>query len=234
MKKLILAAFIFAAAVFAQQNTLTQTSLSTAITATQQTFQVSSTTGFTVPGILYVDNEVMYLNSINLPASGWVSVTRGQMSTGAVAHNSGAMVLYGHNDWFFTGDPSGNCTASLTLVTPYINVRNGRQWLCSTVLTKWVPGWNNIERPIEVTASVPTNAGLVTPTGPLFHFTGSNVAITGFTVPVGFERGTICSVPDTAFTTTTANNIGLASTAVVGKLLCWTYDANAAKFYPTY
>ena len=34
--------------------------------------------------------------------------------------------------------------------------------------------------------------------------------------------------------TTNAGNIALASTAVVGKQLCWTYDPTTVKWYPSY
>jgi hypothetical protein len=80
---------------------------------------------------------------------------------------------------------------------------------------------------------VASAAGLVTPSGPLFHITGT-AAITGFNIPVGFTGGSFTVIPDGAFTTTTANNIAIASTAVVSKPLTFTFDAGTAKFYPSY
>lgn len=63
------------------------------------------------------------------------------------------------------------------------------------------------------------------------HISGA-LAITGFTPPFPDFVGTICIIPDGTFTTTTATNIGLASTAVVGKALFMTYDGS--KWWPSY
>jgi len=143
------------------------------------------------------------------------------------------MVLAGNPNWFYGYDPSGSCTASATFVTPWVNVKTGNQWICSTVTTSWVPGWGNSAALDAPTAAVASAAGLITPSGPLFHITGA-LAITGFNIPVGFAFGSFCVIPDGTFTTTTANNVALASTAVVSKQICWTYDTNTAKFYPSY
>jgi hypothetical protein len=163
-----------------------------------------------------------------------ISVIRGAAGTAAVNHISGAIVIIGPRQAFIAYDPDGACTAANTAYTPTINIKNGYQWLCSTVsgVLKWVPGFNN-PNPPEPSAAVASAAGLITPSGPLFHITGT-AAITGFNLPVGFQKGVICAIPDGIFTTTNANNIALASTAVVSKTLCWTYDKGTAKFYPSY
>jgi hypothetical protein len=76
-------------------------------------------------------------------------------------------------------------------------------------------------------------AGATLPSGPLFHVTGTN-AITDWTIPIGFTGGTFCIIPDGAYTTTATNKIALASTGVVSKVQCWTYEAKLAKFFPSY
>jgi hypothetical protein len=43
-----------------------------------------------------------------------------------------------------------------------------------------------------------------------------------------------CIIPDGTFTTTATNNIALASTAVVNKLLCYTFDSTNKKYVPSY
>ena len=209
-----------------------QTSLSSAVaTSTQTTVYPASVTNFAVGNLLYVDNEVMAIKAINTSAVS-VTVTRGQSGTAAAPHASGTMVLVGVGAVFQTYDPSGYCTAATTIAQPLINVRNGNQWLCSSVSNTWVPGFNNSGAD-SPTAAVASAAGVILPSGPLFHVTGA-LAITGFTVPVGFSKGNICVIPDGTFTTTTAGNIALASTAVVSKVNCWSYDPNTAKFYPSY
>lgn len=78
-----------------------------------------------------------------------------------------------------------------------------------------------------VVASAPT----IAPTGAIFHVTGTTPIATISLPYTGFV-GTITIIPDGIFTTTTAGNIALASTMVVGKANSMTYDG--AKWYPSY
>jgi len=230
---------------FAQQHTLTQTSTSAAIAATDSVIPVSSATGINAPNtatgepgsMLFVQDpgdargEAMRVVSISGTN---ITVTRNGLSgSKAVAHVSGSMVLIGEPNWFYSTDPDGACTASATLVTPYVNVQNGRQWLCSTVTLSWVPGFQNTDAPAQPTTAVASVAGATLPSGPLFHVTGTN-AITSWSIPVGQVSGGFCIIPDAAYTTTATNNIALATTGVVSKVQCWTFDAKTAKFYPSY
>lgn len=129
-----------------------------------------------------------------------------------------------------TGNPPQGSTSYL----PWLNVDSGEQWLYSAAgVGRWVAGWNNPSIIAGVTAPVASVAGLLTPSGPLFHITGA-LAITGFTLPIGFAGGSFVVIPDGAFTTTTANNIAIASTGVVSKAITFTYDSNVGKFYPSY
>lgn len=73
----------------------------------------------------------------------------------------------------------------------------------------------------------------ITPTGEVFHVTGTT-AIATINVPTGLITGSITIIPDGIFTTTTAGNIALATTAVVGKALIMTYDTTTNKWYPSY
>lgn len=232
----------------AAQTALTATTLASAITSSSgKIIVVSSATGITAPAsaaapftsptatVLFVDNEEMFVQAIN---STTITVIRGYNSTKANPHVSGAMVLAGPPQAFVVYDPSGACTngQGVFLYSPVVNVRTGNQWLCSTVTGKVVPGFQNDSASPQVTTAVASAAGKVTPSGPLFHITGTS-AITGFNIPVGFDPkagSTVCAIPDGLFTTTNANNFALASTAVVSKTLCWTYDGNTAKFYPSY
>lgn len=225
---------------FGQQNTLVQTSLSAAIDNARTVITVASATNITnslsAPTGLFVGSEYMLVIAVNGLN---ITVARGQSGTAAVAHPSGEMVLSGRPQTFYTANPQTNlpCTSTTVYVTPWVNIMTGQQWTCSSVLSVWTPSWNN---PVSAVAARPSTAvasaaGLVTPTGPLFHITGV-LAITGFNVPLGFSAfgGSFCVVPDAIFTWTAANNIGLAGTAVVGKQLCFVYDGNSAKFYPSY
>lgn len=77
------------------------------------------------------------------------------------------------------------------------------------------------------------SATTITPTGGIFHVTGTT-AIATINIPYTGFNGQIIIIPDAIFSTTTAGNIALASTAVVNKALIMTYDATAVKWYPSY
>ena len=85
-------------------------------------------------------------------------------------------------------------------------------------------------------AGVAAASTIAVPNGTsIFHVGTSTTPIVNITPPANGWTGTIYIIPDTAFTTTTAGNIGIASTAVVGKVLVMTYDGTATgKWWPSY
>jgi hypothetical protein len=227
---------LFGAGFSDAQTPLTATLLSGAINSSQRTFKLLSATGVTANATeLFIDNEAMPV--VGVSGTTVTVAPRGSAGTKAFGHISGTMVLAGPPAAFVGYDPSGSCTAGQGLFqySPVVNINNGNQWLCGLV-GKVVPGWGNTSEAPQTTAAVASAAGTITPSGPLFHITGT-AAITGFVIPVGFDNtggATMCVIPDAAFTTTNASNIAIASTGVIGKTLCWTYDPNAGKFYPSY
>jgi hypothetical protein len=181
---------------------------------------------------IYVDGELMGVTGVNTTTK-VVNVIRGIEGTQVADHASGAMVLIGPPSAFQKYDPKGKCTAGGTLFTPWVNVSNGLQWLCSTQTLTWVPGFGN-PYPSADSATVASVAGTTTPSGPLFHISGTN-AITAWGVPVGCAATSTgaCSftvIPDAAFTTTATNNIATAVTAVANLAQIWTWDAKNSKF----
>jgi hypothetical protein len=246
------------------QVALTVTTLSGAVNASQNVISVASATGISAPApltgntygsqspsVLFIEDgtsgtvgttEAMLVTGISGTN---INVVRGASSTIGTAHISGAIVFIGRADQFYAIDPTGGCTAAQTAVTPYINIRNGNQWLCSTVTNSWVPGYFNTASQTGVTAAVASAAGAVNPSGPLFHVTGG-LAITawGSSTTAGLGSGggsatstigaNFCIIPDGTFTTTPTNNIAIASTAVVSKTLCYTFDQTNKKYTPSY
>lgn len=222
------------------QNTLTQTTLAAKISPSQNVITVASTTGITVAPnttatVIFVDMELMTVLAVG-PGAGEVTVARGANGTPASGHASGAMVLAGSPIYFIDHDPQG--TTDNALVSPLVNTSNGRQWLLSSVTGTWVPGFQNEAEPPVVTAAVASAAGVILPSGPLFHVTGA-LAVTGFTTPVGCDAtavgGTQFSIiPDGTFTWTTAGNIAVLGTAVVNRILTFTWDAANSKWCPSY
>ena len=90
---------------------------------------------------------------------------------------------------------------------------------------------------IATSAAAPTIASATTiaPTTQIVFISGTT-AIATITAPnpISAGGGQITLIPTGAFTTTTAGNIALASTAVVSKALIMTYDTTTAKWYPSY
>lgn len=81
------------------------------------------------------------------------------------------------------------------------------------------------------------SASTIAPTDSVVRVTGTTTVST-ITVPTNCAvASTACQItiiPTGAFATNTAGNIGLASTAVVGKALIMTYAHTQAKWYPSY
>ena len=242
LTRITLCLAISAAAAFGQLNLLTQTTTNVAALASDKTIYLTSVTGINAPSQsstpaseLYVitpgnpRGEVMQVKAVNGTTSVTVTRTGGGAAT---AIPSGATVLIGPPNWFRDYDPSGGCTTASTYVAPHVNTKTGNQWLCSTITLSWVPGWQNTA-PTQVTAAVASVAGATAINGPLQHVTGTN-AITSFTMGVGWAFDSFCVIPDGAFTTTATNNILKASTAVVGRALCYTWDATNSGFAPSY
>jgi hypothetical protein len=184
----------------------------------------------------------MIVASVNPTLRQLYTVPRGSYGTLAVPHKSGTMVLAAPANAFIKYVSAGVCANgtglfyNATIIVTTDSGNAGAQWVCSSVTSKIVPGFGNGTVPSSPTAAVASAAGLITPSGSLFHITGA-LAITGFNIPVGFdptEGATVCAIPDGAFTTTAATNIAVASTAVVSKVLCWAYDPGTQKFYPYY
>ena len=207
---------------------------------------------------IYVDQELFGVLTQVVGQTTLYNVLRAVQGTKASPHASGTMALienvqpllggYSGSGGFQATDPpfNGACSGPNTLVTPWVNIITAAQWICSTITGTWVPGWNNplTATSPHVTTAVASAAGLVTPSGPLFHITGTS-AITGFNIPVGFNAtaeggGCFTVIPDAVFTYTAANNIGLASTGlnagtavvVVNQPITFCWDATNSKFLP--
>ena len=198
------------------QNSLTQTTLASAVTGPalysgtsptiQQTVYLASVSGISAPllpgtpvSIIYVDREAMAVWAVNTSLSS-VTVSRGYLGTQASPHVSGDMVLVAPvynpanggnpvpNGLFGSDPPQGGTCSSGVPTIPWVNVITGAQWLCSTITNTWVPGFNNPLSLVSagLTTSVASVAGATLPSGPLFIITGTN-AVTGWTIPVGFN-----------------------------------------------
>ena len=97
---------------------------------------------------------------------------------------------------------------------------------------------NIVQAKLKATgAAAPTIASATTiaPTTMIAFVSGvTPVATITAPSPISLGGGTITLIPTGIFTTTTAGNIALASTAIVGRALTMTYDVTTAKWYPSY
>lgn len=244
--RLSLLAGLAIASAFGQINTLTATTLSSAMLSTDKTIYVTSATNINAPNLqnntvgsqlfIVAPGQPRGLAVLVTSVSGTAIGIRVSSAGGANGgYPSGSVVLVGQPNYFFDKDPDGGCVTATTFVTPFVNVLTGQQWLCSTITLSWVPGWQNMlaTSNAQVTAAVASVAGATAINGPLQHITGTN-AITSFTMGPGWNGGGFCVIPDGAFTTTATNNIAKASTAVVNRTICWQWDATNSVFTPSY
>lgn len=147
IKTLVFLAVLAASAAYAQLNTIVQTSLSAAVTATDTIFPVASATGMVAP-TTSVAGSALYIVDLGQTMGELVSVTAISSTnisvrrTGggkAKAHASGAMVLVATApNWFIDTDPSGSCVTATTYASPRYNVSNGQRWMCDATTLTWV------------------------------------------------------------------------------------------------
>src|SRR5271163_4880422 len=288
MKKLTLKAFALLALLFcaampslAQQNFLTQTTLSAAvagqylgpgstgnvpaptlITVTSATGIVGASPNLSITAsqpnfqsAIFVDREEMLVIGVN---GTQLTVVRGVNGTVATPHSTGAMVLAGQPRFFYVQDPGGigsqgpggspisnvPCILNNVVVSPWLNVRTGAQWVCNPTSLVWTPGYNNPMLPTGASfATVASVAGATNVGGPVFKVSGTN-AITSWTFTGGQNIGVngnatantqsgaeFCVIPTGIYTTTATNNIGAATTAIVGVEQCWIWNGPDAKWY---
>lgn len=227
------------------QTTLTSTTLGAAVAdATVTTVTLASATGVTglsggtITTWLLTDRELMSVRSVNGVIA---TVIRAANTSRATLHASGATVwIIPSTDAVKATMPSGGCLRTNLAYVPLVvmatqsfgELTNGNLFDCLGVTTagQWVQTNTNGTPVLGSTVASP--AGVLTPTGTVFKVSGTN-AITGITLPAGAAPGfTLAIEPTGIFTWTTATNIAVAGTAVVGKILYFTWDG--AKWAPSY
>lgn len=126
--------------------------------------------------------------------------------------------------------------ASGTFVLENVPVLSGeRVWIYAPA--NFVVRVGGVTDPASAASSAPTIASATTiaPTTGIAFVSGTT-AVATITPPsnLGSFGNQITLLPTGAFTTTTAGNIAIASTAVVSRALIMTYDATTTKWYPSY
>lgn len=134
---LALALTVITAAPSWAQNILSNTTLSSAVNTAQTSITLTSVTvnsggastysAMAAGMTIFVDLEAMRVVSVSGTT---VQVARGSSPTTAQSHPNAAKVLWGPSAYFQQADPPyGSCTAPVLFI-PWINLRNGNNWLC--------------------------------------------------------------------------------------------------------
>ena len=185
---------------------------------------LSSTTGNTNIGIGYLSGFEITTGSNNVILGNFDGYTAGVLdvrtaTTGYVvlSNGTGDVVAYwdGVNGTFLgtlttTGITSTGAITATSLTTSTFKALSG--------------GTNTI-----------ASASGITPVKEITYISGTAAIDTIATqAPITSANGTIILIPTGAFTWTTAGNIAIAGTAVVGRALHMTYTNNTGKWYPSY
>lgn len=127
---------------------------------------------------------------------------------------------------FNTNALTGQLFGAATAIT--IGANTGTTTINNSIVAKGL---------IATGAVAPTIASATTiaPTTPIVFISGTTpIATITAPSPISTTGGQVVLIPTGAFTTTTAGNIAIASTAVVSRTLTMTYDATTTKWYPSY
>ncbi len=196
---------------------LNATTLSGAITSTQNSFGVASATGITAPqnqtgtGFTYllIENELMFVTGVTGTV---VTVLRGQGGTQAAAHAASCPVVAGNGGSLTTpSDFAG--------FLPAIGSFN-------VLPLQGFEGWG-----------APLTGATIQPTNAYHHFTGTTALVT-ITLPANFvEGGSVTLVFDgsaAGLTWTAAGNIGVAGTSTTAaSAVTFVFDKGSGKWHPS-
>lgn len=140
---LLIVGLLFGARPVQAQQLVNHTTLSSALaqpaqgTPANQT-QLVSCTNVTVGFSLWVDLELMQINTVVSTSPCLVNLTRGFNGTKAAAHAAAAVVLYGTGGDIFFHDgpptvvPMSTCTRPTQLAIPWVDIRSGITWVCQS------------------------------------------------------------------------------------------------------
>lgn len=197
--------------------------------ATNTTKQLSVTNLFTSPAFI--------TPALGTPSSGVLTSCTGlPVSTGITGFGTGIAT-------FLATPTSANLRTALTDETgtgPAVFATSptiATPTLTSPILTSPTLTSPTLTSVLATSAAAPTiaSAATVAPTKAITFISGTTAIVTiTAPSPISTGGGSITFIPTGIFTTTTAGNIALASTAVVGKALTMTYDVTTTKWYPSY
>jgi len=146
---------------------------------------------------------------------------------------SGAGAFNQPNYTYLTATTGDLAIGTTTTNSIHFVVNNGT----TDAMTISSTGQLSVQGLIASSNAAPTIASATTiaPNTKIVFISGTTpIATITAPAPISTGGGEIKLIPTGIFTTTTAGNIALASTAIVGKVLIMTYDATTTKWYPSY
>ena len=156
----------------------------------------------------------------------------GSTNTG-IGAGSGSSITSGSNN-VVIGGYTGSAAPISATGSNYVVLSDGN----GNIRTYYDASGNKVNYGVNATsAAAPTIASATTiaPTKAITFISGVTPIVTiTAPSPISLGGGQITLIPTDIFTTTTAGNIALASTAVVSRALIMTYDVTTAKWYPSY
>jgi hypothetical protein len=178
-----------------------------------------------------------------ITSAGTLTLTPAAADTTALTGNGYSVTGSGTTTGYsFTG--TWNSSGSPVLIDAHVtNTASGadalmQRWRVSGVNKAFINKSGDAMFNLRATPAVAgtiASATTIAPTAPITFISGTD-AIETITAPapISATGGQITLIPTGIFTTTTAGNIALATTAVVSKALIMTYDQATAKWYPSY
>ena len=170
-------------------------------------------------------NNAFGFQSLIAVTSGGFNCAYGYLSGNAITTGSSNVIIGGY---------TGSAAPISATGSNYVVLSDG----AANIRTYYDASGNKVNYGVQATsAAAPTIASATTiaPTKAITFISGVTPIVTiTAPSPISLGGGTITLIPTGIFTTTTAGNIALASTAVVSKALIMTYDVTTAKWYPSY
>lgn len=218
------------------QTALNSTTLSSAVTATTDTFVLASGTNVSAGHLAFVDRELVQIRAIS---SATITVTRGVGGTAAMSHASAALVYTGAPERFYANTPSGSCTRTAEAYLPHIVPSKGDVWDCPVGTGTWAlinaPGlrtakstWFNLDNGAGTTI----DDVLIRATRPIRIVACRAVyvdATTGTVAGGSWQVGTTLGGTDVV-AATNYENTKAVGTATAGTVLAGAIAANASVF----
>ena len=154
------------------------------------------------------------------------------LTSGYIPYGNGTGAYSSSSNWTFDGSNAKESGYYLVSQKDVGNAPNQvplNQYLGPLAYQTFIP-YNGVGSSAPTIASATT----IAPTTPIIFVSGTTAIATITPPPTLVGGGQLIIIPTGIFTTTTAGNIALASTAVVSKALIMVYDATTAKWYPSY